>query len=160
MSAAMPHWWNWSWWTTERGTALFALLAATAALLAWVATRRQLREATMATRLDGIARVIEMLQNEKMRDARRYLYLNPHDVTEDAYRGAAEDVAHTYNSIGFLVSAGLIDKKLLFENWARSIVEMWDAVLPWVTVRRTTEHDPRLWSSFAGLRDQAAAFRP
>lgn len=151
-------WLNWHWWDSDRDLALFAFLAALAAGLAWLWTRRQLTLARRTIQLDGLARVAEMLQSEKMRGACRYLYNKPHNLDSPKYQDAAERVSHVYNTIGFLVQQRLIDKELILGNWGPSIVEMWDAALPWIHHRQMRECDRHLVSSFRWLRNQAETF--
>ena len=154
------HVWSLAWWTTARVTALFAFVAVVAAIGAWLWTQKQLTESRKATQLDGMMRVIDMLQNKEMRAYRKQLYtddeLNPASAV---YAQAADEASQVFNAIAHLVESNLIDPKLVLDNWGGAIIDVWYRSWPWIEYRRRTQDNPVLWAPFERLRLRAEAHR-
>lgn len=137
-------------------------------IITWFIARATSKAARSAARgADGqlVLLIANILQSEQMRMDRRALYQSPTwatptSWTEDQDR-ACERVAQAFNTIGFMIEEGLLDPKLVVNNWGRSVVDSWARSANFVRSRREAEAYPQLWESFEKLERRASArFKP
>jgi hypothetical protein len=139
-------------------TAFMATVVLAAAIIAvW-----QLLEMRGARKLSAFTNLIQSLQREEIRKARRTLLKdlsrkkNFNSWTEDEIM-KAEMVCHTYDTAGLMVSKKHIDGKLVAVEWHNSIVRCWEAAEPMIT-RYKWERGDDFFRHFEKLYEMAQEY--
>lgn len=106
--------------------------------------------------LQGFVQVVNWLQNEEVRRARRRVYelkiINIKGWTEKD-KWLAEIVCHNFDVVGDMLDKKLITKRVL-ENWALTIKRCWEVVGPLVEQYREERPHPGLWKNFQQLAEE------
>ncbi|MFZ2170166.1 MAG: hypothetical protein WAW61_11075, partial [Methylococcaceae bacterium] len=87
--------------------------------------RREVHLVRISTYAGAYKAIVEILQAEEIRVARRYLIENletkPFESWNQEDRREAEKVCHTYDSVGQMVRYGFIPKNYVIESWGASL---------------------------------------
>jgi len=138
-------------------TILTAVTFVMVLVLAWHAY-----EMRRATRTQAFCSLLDRLQSEQVRAARRAVIKEhefekskgcPVDWLNNGLTRKAEIVCHTYDAAGIMVRNGMVDKKLLVDNWGHSIKKCWAALEPLVIHYRTHWPAPKVWNDFEALAE-------
>ncbi len=129
--------------------------------LASIAAICQLIELRNSRQLDAFINLIQVLQKEDIREARRILI---EKVAKKEYkdwsldeRKQSERVCHTYDTAGIMSSKKHIDGKLVVANWHDSITKCWEAAKPMIMEHRK-ERGKDFWDNFEELYNEAVKY--
>ena len=116
----------------------------------------QLRRSGKNQELQGFVQVVNWLQQEEVRIARRRLYKLkdvPYDqwTREDVLE--AEKVCHNFNTVGDMIKNGLISSEVV-ESWGWVIKRCWAIAMPLVYAYRNERNYPKVWSTFEWLAEE------
>ena len=140
--------------------AIGALAQVLAAALA-VAGVLQLYELQRGSKLSGFVTVIDILQEEQVRAARKLLVQlaeKPYADWTKEEKEQAELACRKFNAVGIMVRNKMIDPKLLLADWSRAIVDTWEAAKPMTTDYRK-QRGSDTWKKFEYLYDLAVKYR-
>ena len=139
-------------------SALAFLVAAVSALFA----RQQVLVAQSASRVQSILTLVDYLQRPDIRDARRVvlteLTVIPVPQWTEEQRTKASAVAASYDLVGTLLRAGLVDARLILESYGASIIRCHEASYPMVVAFRDGMPEALArgyWDDFDCLADEA-----
>lgn len=109
---------------------------------------------------DSFLKVIEILQNEKIREARGRLFSiaeskNSVDEWLDEDKKIAEKVASTYDSVGIMISNGVLPIQIV-DHWGRSVVRSWNSARLLIGKYRSEREDLTLWDDFENWAKKAS----
>lgn len=123
----------------------------------------QVRQLRRATRTQAFCNLIDRLQSEEVRAARRAV-LSEFDDAVDRNQEVdwiaigldqkAQIVCHTYDIAGQMVNSRMVPKKLVTSNWGHSIMRCWHLVKPLVEYYRGKHAkgtDVIIWDDFEKL---------
>ncbi|ONM50031.1 DUF4760 domain-containing protein [Nocardia donostiensis] len=137
-------------------TALIALVAAS--LVVWQVI--EMRKATYATAFKS---VYDMLQNEKLRQDRRFVMRELKGRDFDAWTESeilrAERVCHSYDCVGIMCRNGFIPTEVVADSWGDSLRTSWDVLQPLIERYRAERGAPELWDDYQWLAARAAILR-
>ena len=131
-------------------TALVAIPAALFALF-------QLLEMKRSAQLTGFRAVIDFLQEERVRVARRItISLNGKALSDwtKAEEEAADLALRKFNSVALMVKERMISPELVLTEWKTSLLLCWDAAKPLVEKYRS-ERFPTYWQHLEVLCSRA-----
>lgn len=100
---------------------------------------RQLREMTRTRHLEAMLRIYELLAGEGPRSARRFIYTqlkNPPESVTAEEREQIEKVSIQMDTLGRLVSAGLVPTEQLLDGHAEVFIRAWTVLQPYVVHHR------------------------
>jgi len=121
----------------------------------------QLNEMRKSRQLDAYINIVQILQNEEIRGARRTLIskLTKKDFEEwtEEDRNQAEKVCHTYDTVGMMSLEKHIDSKLVTAGWHYSITTCWEACCPMIKEYRKTRGED-YWDNFEKLNKMAQQY--
>lgn len=124
--------------------------------------QEQLIETRKATALDGILRVIDRLQDEKVRNAREVLYRvsldqkKPYEDWAEDEKKDAEIPCHHFDVVGMLTRLDLLPSEFL-DSWSSTIKKSWEAAKPLIDARRARDGDA-FWKDFEYLYNCACEY--
>jgi hypothetical protein len=110
---------------------------------------------------EALLRVMDMIQDERMRRARRDVYNAPRDVgawSEDARR-SAEYLCQVFATVGMLVRARLLPKHAFLRNSGTIVVRSYDAATDFIQDRVGSHFVWQAWADFAWLAEVARSSR-
>ena len=116
---------------------------------------RQLGSSGKAQELQGFIQVVDWLQREEIRKARRIVY--ELENTDLLYWGTAdkwevEKVCYNFDVVGDMIKKRLIKKRVV-DNWEFNIKRCWRIVKPMVEKYREDRKFPRLWEYFEWMAE-------
>jgi hypothetical protein len=142
--------------------AISSAIGAVAILLSLIFIWRQLREMNRTRQAEGFFRVVDYLQSEDIRTARRHL-MNLEKPSFDDWTeedmASAERVCNSYARIGRMIEEHMIPADFVIPAYHYSIKKCWEASQPIVTeYRRKTSSDR--WQSFEWLYERTKRSYP
>ena len=132
--------------TIITGLVLFVTL-----ILIWL----QLRSSRKTQELQGFVQVVDWLQREEIRRARRKVYElenRNHLKWSQDDRWEVEKVCHNFDVVGDMLKKKLISKRVV-ENWGFTIKKCWVIVKPLIEQYREDRKFPELWKNFQWLAE-------
>lgn len=120
----------------------------------------QLQLSKRASNAEYFFKVIENLQREEIRSARRKLFQfldNPTKTWLDADIKNAEIVCQSYDLVGILIRTKFVDEKAILSRWHFSIKKSWKAAEQVVMLRRKKE-GADFWKDFEWLNQAAQKY--
>jgi len=125
--------------------------------------QREVHEARISTYAGAYKAIVEILQAEEIRDARRYLFENlekkPFDAWSKEDKKEAEKICHTYDSVGQMVRYGFIPKHYVVDSWGASLRRSWAIILPLVFEYRQLTNSAEIWDDYEWLAKEAKPFQ-
>ena len=117
----------------------------------------QLREMKKATIAQAFSSIATMLDDDRVRNARYTLMsISQNDFTkwtEKEIDNAAK-ACSTFDTVGIMVSNGIIDHKMVTREWRYSIIECWEHAQPMIAAYRK-QRGKDFWDDFEGLYNKA-----
>ncbi|MBI5874582.1 MAG: hypothetical protein HZB81_01840 [Deltaproteobacteria bacterium] len=114
--------------------------------------REQLKEMTKATAASAYIGIMNMIQDEKFRLHRRYVFTSIGVKTLDKWTEEdvrnAEAVCHSYDTVCRLARLGLYPPEWLFDSSGNSIIRSWVILTPMVEKYRKDRDDVVFWDDF------------
>jgi hypothetical protein len=111
--------------------------------------QREVHQARISTYAGAYKAIVEILQAEEIRDARRYLFHilenKPFESWNDEDKRKAEKVCHTYDAVGQMVRYGFIPRHYVVDSWGASLRRSWGIVLPLVYEFRQKNNAAEIW---------------
>ena len=135
-----------AWATIGTGVVLFVTL---------LVVVRQLLSLRNTQTLQGFIQVVDWLQKEEIRKARRTVYeLAGIDHLEwgTDEKSEVEKVCHNFDVVGDMLKKKLIKKRVL-ENWSFNIKRCWVVAKPMIEKYRKDRRFPGLWKNFQWLAE-------
>ena len=136
-------------------TLLLTALSSALSVITIIILIKELGNQKKAIHGDSYKAIIDILQNEKTRKARNhvlnklgkktYSKWNPTDTKQ------AEEVCHTYDTVGQLVNNNFIPLEYVIDNWGHSILRCWINTQKLVNDYRKKNFSPKLWDDFESL---------
>jgi len=124
---------------------------------------REVHLARISTYAGAYKAIVEILQAEEIRSARRYLFENlekkPFESWNQEDRQEAEKVCHTYDSVGQMVRYGFIPKQYVVDSWGASLRRTWAITLPLVYEFRQQNNAAEIWDDYEWLAKEAKPFQ-
>lgn len=137
-------------------------------------TAVQLEQLRRATQLDGAMRVFDIFQSPTYIRARRFVATDlPTRLQDEAYRrevtlghiftrqpeAVHEElfILRTYEAIGSYVERGLLDREVIMDTSAISIIVSWLHLLEVIAIQRRALQ-PRMWENFERIYQGAVAW--
>ena len=119
----------------------------------------QLVEARRATQAQAYSFVVERLQDEEVRDARRIVFKKlkekPLENWTEEERKTAEKVCHTYDAVGIMVRHKLLPREIVIDSWGNSLLHSWDILAPLVENYRQEFDAIETWDDYQWLASEA-----
>jgi hypothetical protein len=120
----------------------------------------QLSEMRRTTRAQAYGVAREILQDEKVRKARRSVFQlgqegKPVEEWSEEDIESAEMVCHTYDSVGQMVRHKLLTKNIIVESWGPSLRKAWPILSPLIQKYRTEWNAFEVWDDFEWLANEA-----
>lgn len=112
----------------------------------------------LTTYAQAYSATIDHLQNEKIRQARRTVFLikdKPIENWSKTETDASEMVCHTYDAIGQMVRHHLLPKEIIIDHWGPSLRNTWPILLPLVQKYRQEFAAPEYWDDYEWLVNEA-----
>ena len=104
----------------------------------------------------------DILQDQKIRDARKYVFENlknkPFDKWDDKDKEEAEKVCQSYDSIGQLVRRKMIPKEYIVGNWLVGLRDSWKILEPFVKRLRIDRNFTENWDDYEYLANEAKKY--
>ena len=140
----------------------WATLANVAVVIsAWFIVR-QLIEMRRTTQAQSYSVAREILQDEKVRQARSEVFRLGREG-KDIGKWSREEIqkaeitCHTYDAVGQMVRHNLLDKDIIVDSWGPSLRQSWPIVAPLVKKYRQDWDAPELWDDYEWLAGVAIA---
>jgi hypothetical protein len=125
--------------------------------------QREVHLARISTYAGAYKAIVEILQAEEIRAARKYLFENletkPFESWDQKDRQHAEQVCHTYDSVGQMVRYGFIPKQYIVDSWGASLRRTWAITLPLIYEFRQQNNAAEIWDDFEWLAKEAKPFQ-
>jgi len=124
----------------------------------------QLKELQDSNQAENSLRIVELLQNNEVRESRKVVRGIPSDKNYGEWTEQekihASHVAANYDVVAALLKSGLGSPELIAKNWKSSIVHCHKILGPHIDAHRNGENgDPGYWSNFDWLLEQAKKSR-
>ena len=142
-------------WT--KAHALATMCAGLVLFLTVIFLSLQLRSSQKTRELQGFVQVVDWLQKEEIRKARRKVYElkgKNHLKWSLDDKWEVEKVCHNFDVVGDMLKKKLISKRVV-ENWIFTIKRCWVIVKPMIEKYREDREFPGLWKSFEWLAEDA-----
>lgn len=121
----------------------------------------QLREIQKSRRSDAFTNLVQFLQREDIREARRILIRELSKKSFNSWtpdeRQKAEMACHTYAAAGMMEEEGYVKKGFIAKEWHNSIVQCWEAAEPMITEYRD-DRGKDFWFRFERLYKRAKKY--
>lgn len=117
----------------------------------------QLREMKKGTVAQAFSTIATMLDDDKVRMARRTLMnVSKSDFTSWTQKeiNDAEIACSRYDSVGIMVRHGMVDHKMVTKEWRNSIIRCWEHAQPMITAFRK-DRGSDFWDDFQWLYGRA-----
>lgn len=141
---------------TEVG-ALATAITALIILVTGIFAILQLFEMKRTSQVSAFISVVQFLQEERVREARRLLSSLREKKFEEwtpEEIQVAELVCCRYDIVGIMVDNKLIKKKLIIQEWWRSIIVSWESAQPLIS-KYKNERGRDFWNNFENLYKEA-----
>ena len=145
-------------WSTAASLGTFVVIAATA-----IAALVQLRHTRSSNQIAAVTQMLETLESERFRQARRFVVEQVPKLLEDPAErtklgeeifppeiDAVRYVANFFEAMGALVKAGTVNQNLVCDLWDGLVFKWWKQLEPIIMIRREVS-DRGLWCSFEYL---------
>ena len=135
-------------------------LSSIAVVISAIFIIRQLSEMRRTTQAQAYGVAREILQDEKVREARRTVFQLsqkgklPEEWSEKDIE-SAEMVCHTYDTVGQMVRHKLLAKNIIVESWGPSLRRIWPILSPLIHQYRTEWNAFETWDDFEWLANEA-----
>jgi hypothetical protein len=122
---------------------------------------RQLRETRYTTHAQAYSTVIEILQDEKVRQARKIVFSlkdkplvkwTPEEIN------AAQVVCYTYDVVGQMARHHLVPKKIVVDSWGASLRNTWPILSQLIHKYRNEFEASEYWDDYEWLVIEAIKF--
>lgn len=124
---------------------------------------RQVREMRMATYATAYKAVVDILQNEDVRAARRYVFVNlankPFETWSEKDKLEAEKVCHSYDAVGQMVRNGFLPKRYVVDSWGASLRQSWPLLSPLILASRQQYNSAEVWDDYEWLANAAKPYQ-
>lgn len=139
--------------------AFCAAFSAVVVLITALIAKNQLKESAKANKQTAFINLINLVQNEDARAARTYLFgeLKSKKRWSRDDEKIAEKACHPYDSVGQMVTRGLIEEDLVL-GWWDSIVKCWEISEKMIMKYRKTRGND-FWGEFEKLYIKAKAIK-
>ena len=125
--------------------------------------QREVHQARISTYAGAYKDIVDILQAEEIRRARRYLFENlekkPFESWNDEDKREAEKVCHTYDSVGQMVRYGFLPKHYVVDSWGASLRRTWTITMPLVYEFRKQNNAAEIWDDYEWLAKEAKPFQ-
>jgi hypothetical protein len=125
--------------------------------------QREVHQARVSTYAGAYKSIVEILQAEEIRTARRYLFKNLEQKTFEFWnqedRREAEKVCHTYDAVGQMVRYGFIPRYYVVDSWGASLRRTWAITMPLVYEFRQKNNSAEIWDDYEWLAKEAKPFQ-
>lgn len=122
---------------------------------------RQIREARYTTLAQAYSTIVEILQEEKIRQARKVVFSlkekSPAKWTKKEIE-AAENVCHTYDIVGQMTRNHLLPMGIIIDNWGSSLRSSWPILSQLVNKYRNDFKATEYWDDYEWLYVKAVRF--
>jgi hypothetical protein len=118
----------------------------------------QLIELKKSAVAEAFATIANILDNEKVRNARHALEKNSKENFADwtpQEKDDAETVCTNYDTVGIIVCHKMVDKEMVTREWRTSIIESFDHAWPMIKNYRIEKKCGDYWADFQWLCDEA-----
>lgn len=138
----------------------WATLANVAVIISALFVIRQLNEMRRTTQAQSYSVAREILQDEKVRQARATVFRLGREG-KDMEKWSREEIqkaeitCHTYDAVGQMVRYGLLDKDIIIDSWGPSLRQSWPIVAPLVEKYRRNWDAPEIWDDYEWLAKAA-----
>ena len=144
--------------TWELAASISTVVSSVAVIIALIFGLRQLVEMKRATVLSGYMKIMDILQAEDVRSARRTVLTTlkdkPLDSWTEAEIVAAEKVCHTFDTVARLVHFSLCPKDIVIDNAGDSLRKTWKVLEPFVRSYQL-ERGKNFWDDYERLAYEA-----
>ena len=155
-------------WTAV--TAIFTAIGSCSAVASFIIlfatvfiVRSELHETRKATHASMYKTASDILQEENIRTARRFVFVNleskPFESWTDDERREAEKVCHSYDIVGQFVRYGIMPKEFIVDSWGDSLRKSWRILSPLVVAYRAQRNSMETWDDFEWLAKEAKVFQ-
>jgi hypothetical protein len=122
---------------------------------------RQLRETRYTTHAQAYSAAVEILQEEKVRQARKIIFTlmeKPLAKWTKQEIEAAEKVCHTYDVVGQMTRHHLLPKEIIIDSWGSSLRNSWLILSQLVNKYRNDFGATEYWDDYEWLVIEAVKF--
>lgn len=138
-------------WATMSNIAVVIMVI----LIVW-----QLSEMRRTTYAQSYSVAREILQDEKVRQARKTVFqLRQNGKCVEEWGESdiinAEIVCHTYDAVGQMVRHKLLKKRIIIDSWGPSLRNSWPILYPLIYKYRTEWGAPEFWDDYEWLAKEA-----
>lgn len=122
---------------------------------------RQLRETRYTTHAQAYSAAVEILQEEKVRQARKIIFTlkeKPLAKWTKQEVEAAEKVCHTYDVVGQMTRHHLLLKEIIIDSWGPSLRNSWLILSQLVNKYRNDFGATEYWDDYEWLVIEAVKF--
>jgi hypothetical protein len=115
---------------------------------------KQLRETRYTTNAQAYSTAVKILQEEKIRQARKTVYSlkgKPLDKWTPKEFEAAENVCQSYDVVGQMVRHHLLPKKIIIDSWGQSLRNSWEVLSELVYKFRSDFSALEYWDDYEWL---------
>ena len=141
----------------------FTALSIIYLIISLVFLKREIHEARTSTYAGAYKAVVEILQDDNVRKARRYLFENlekkPFESWSPQDRREAEKVCHTYDTVGQMIRYSFLPKKYIVDSWGASLRRTWKITCPLVYEFRQNNNAAEMWDDYEWLANEAKSFQ-
>lgn len=140
----------------------WATLSNVAVVISVIFIIRQLRETRYTTYAQAYSAAVEILQNEKVRQARKIVFtLKEKPLTKWTTQEieAAESVCHTYDVVGQMTRHHLLPKVIIIDSWGSSLRNSWVILSRLVNKYRNDFDAAEYWDDYEWLVVEAVKFK-
>ena len=143
----------------ETITLILQVVSSSLLLISVIFVYRRVREMRASTFATAYKAAIDILQNDEIRSARKYVFTklkqkafnkwNNKDIAE------AEKVCQAYDAVGQMVRAGMLLEEYIVDNWKAGLKESWTILSPLVTKYREERNSLNDWDDYEYLAKKA-----
>ena len=125
--------------------------------------QRQLEASKQSTLAQNTLAVVQFLSDPELRVTRgvvlQKLDGKPFQAWTEEERGKANRVCSSYDMVGMLARAGIVDSEIIVRNWGSSIRKAYAVTLPYISDLRDRVETPTYWDNFEWLAQAAGLDR-
>ena len=123
--------------------------------------QREVHQARISTYAGAYKAVVEILQTEEIRSARRYLFENLENKSFDSWNNEDKKTpkkcaTHTIQLVKWY---GFIPKHYVVDSWGASLRRSWAIILPLVLEYRKQNNTAEIWDDYEWLAREAKPFQ-
>lgn len=139
----------------------WATLSNIAVVISVIFIIRQLRETRYTTHAQAYSAAVEILQEEKVRQARKVVFSLKEKPLAKWTKNeieAAENVCHTYDVVGQMTRHNLLPKEIIIDSWGPSLRKSWTILSQLVNKYRNDFSATEYWDDYEWLVIEAVKF--